>query len=479
MQVLGDRYGTPGALANAMLDIYRDSSPERAQRLSRIGDGLLLGIASSVAAAEDGVFHWKIAMTLLAVVAALWLVASRALGQYSASNGRGFFGDIALTLVMFAGVIAPLAVLALIVPRIGATLHPGHVLAALLPTVLLWRVGTVGLPLWRARRGVDVLVVGIGPLGRLTGEEIREGHAPRQLLGYLRFADEMPHARLRAPVFGTIEELEGTLRERAVDEVYFASNANEHVAEVQAAIRVCETFGMPFALPACAYRLTRARLTSVSASADGYSHFLSLQVKPLQWFMKRFFDIVASAAALALLSPLLVAAIVLVKVTSRGPVLFRQERVGLHGRLFHMLKFRSMVANAEQLKARLLASNEQSGPVFKMKLDPRVTAFGRFMRKHSIDELPQLVNVLRGDMSIVGPRPPIPSEVTLYEAWQRRRLSVRPGLTCVWQVSGRNEISFRDWMLLDMRYIDHWSFAGDLGLIWKTVPVVLTGRGAS
>ena len=165
--------------------------------------------------------------------------------------------------------------------------------------------------------------------------------------------------------------------------------------------------------------------------------------------------------------------------TSRGPVLFRQERVGLHGRTFHMLKFRSMVANAEALKASLLKSNEQAGPVFKMKHDPRVTAVGRFMRKHSIDELPQLVNVLRGDMSIVGPRPPVPSEVASYETWQRRRLSVRPGLTCVWQVSGRNEISFQDWMLLDMRYIDHWSLREDFSLICRTVPVVLTGRGAS
>jgi len=144
-----------------------------------------------------------------------------------------------------------------------------------------------------------------------------------------------------------------------------------------------------------------------------------------------------------------------------------------------MLKFRSMVANAEALKASLLSRNEQSGPVFKIKDDPRVTPVGRFLRKYSIDELPQIVNVLRGDMSIVGPRPPLPSEVARYEAWQRRRLSMRPGLTCVWQVMGRSEVSFQDWMLLDMRYIDHWSFARDVGLVLKTVPVVLRGRGAS
>ena len=457
----------------------RDSSPERAQKRSRVGDALLLGIASSAAAMEDGVFHWKVALGVLLVATTLWLLVSRALGQYSATNGRGFLGDVALTLVMVATVVAPIAFLLLVFPRYGTTLHPGRSLIALLPTVLLLRMGIVGMRLWRARRGTDVIIVGIGPLGRLTGAEVGGAQARQRRLGYLRFDDEAPHDRLQAPLLGTVGDLEATLGRCAVDEVYFASTANEHVAVVQEAIRTCETLGVPFALPTCAYRLTRARLTGAGAHADGYAHFRSVHVKPLQWFMKRFFDIAASAAALAALSPLLLAAAALVKLTSRGPILFRQERVGLHGRTFHMLKFRSMVANAEQLKALLAAKNEQSGPVFKMKRDPRVTAVGRFMRKHSIDELPQLVNVLRGDMSIVGPRPPVLTEVASYEAWQRRRLSVRPGLTCVWQVSGRNEISFQDWMLLDMRYIDHWTLAGDFGLIWRTVPVVLTGRGAS
>jgi lipopolysaccharide/colanic/teichoic acid biosynthesis glycosyltransferase len=186
-----------------------------------------------------------------------------------------------------------------------------------------------------------------------------------------------------------------------------------------------------------------------------------------------------SFGALVALSPLLLGAALGVKLTSRGGVLFRQQRVGLHGRTFSMLKFRSMVSNAEALKAELTLLNEQKGPIFKMKHDPRVTAVGRFIRKHSIDELPQLVNVLRGDMSLVGPRPPLPGETAKYETWQRRRLSVRPGLTCVWQVSGRSQISFDQWMLLDMRYIDHWSLLQDLRLIMKTVPVVLSGRGAS
>jgi lipopolysaccharide/colanic/teichoic acid biosynthesis glycosyltransferase len=144
-----------------------------------------------------------------------------------------------------------------------------------------------------------------------------------------------------------------------------------------------------------------------------------------------------------------------------------------------MLKFRTMVENAEELKAELTQQNEMDGPVFKMKKDPRITSIGRVLRKFSIDELPQLINVLRGDMSVVGPRPPVPNEVARYEPWHRRRLSVRPGLTCIWQVSGRNEISFEQWMYMDLQYIDTWSFSKDIGLILKTFPVVLTGRGAS
>ena len=168
----------------------RDSSPERAQKRSRIGDALLLGIASSAAAMEDGAFHWKVALVVLVAATTLWLVVSRALGQYSAANGRGFLGDIALTLVMVTAVVAPIAFLLLVFPQFGATLHPGRSLIALFPTVLLLRLGIVGMRLWRARRGTDVIIVGIGALGRLTGAKIEGGPARQQLVGYLRFDDE-------------------------------------------------------------------------------------------------------------------------------------------------------------------------------------------------------------------------------------------------------------------------------------------------
>jgi exopolysaccharide biosynthesis polyprenyl glycosylphosphotransferase len=195
-------------------------------------------------------------------------------------------------------------------------------------------------------------------------------------------------------------------------------------------------------------------------------------------FVRRIMDVVLVSILGLITSPLMLITATLIKVSSPGPVFFRQERCGLNGRPFIMYKFRSMVNDAEQRRFELEALNEMDGPVFKSSRDPRITALGKFIRRFSIDELPQLFNVLRGDMSLVGPRPPLPEEVARYQRWQRRRLSMKPGITCLWQISGRNEVSFDDWMKLDLSYIDNWSLLLDLKILLKTVPVVLLGRGA-
>jgi exopolysaccharide biosynthesis polyprenyl glycosylphosphotransferase len=196
-------------------------------------------------------------------------------------------------------------------------------------------------------------------------------------------------------------------------------------------------------------------------------------------FVRRILDLVLACMILLIFGPLfMIPTAILIKLTSRGPVLFKQKRCGLNGRQFVMYKFRSMVDNAEQLRVELQSLNEMDGPVFKSSRDPRVTIIGKIIRRFSIDELPQVFNVLRGDMSLVGPRPPLPEEVARYERWQRRRLSMKPGMTCLWQISGRNEVSFDDWMKLDLTYIDNWSLLLDLKILLKTVPVVLLGRGA-
>ena len=194
--------------------------------------------------------------------------------------------------------------------------------------------------------------------------------------------------------------------------------------------------------------------------------------------IKRLIDITCSFVGILVLSPLFIIIAIIIKFTSKGPVFFSQKRVGKYGREFDMYKFRSMVVNAEELKEKLAAQNEMSGPMFKMKDDPRVTKVGKFIRKTSLDELPQLWNVLKGDMSLVGPRPSLPKEVAQFEDWMYKRLEVKPGLTCYWQVSGRNNIDFEDWMKLDVKYVEERNLWIDIKLICKTVFVLFGDKNA-
>ena len=196
-------------------------------------------------------------------------------------------------------------------------------------------------------------------------------------------------------------------------------------------------------------------------------------------FSKRAIDILGSTVGLVLLSPILLIVAIAIKIESKGPVIFSQQRIGLKGEEFKMYKLRSMVEDAEELKKDLMKDNEMSGPMFKMKDDPRVTRVGRFIRKTSIDELPQLINVLKGDMSLVGPRPSLPKEVKKFKPWMKKRLDVKPGLTCFWQVSGRNSIDFEDWMKLDIKYVEERSFWVDIKLIFKTFFVLFGDENAS
>ena len=199
---------------------------------------------------------------------------------------------------------------------------------------------------------------------------------------------------------------------------------------------------------------------------------------PYQSWGKRFFDLFGASVALVLLSPLLAIIALAIKMDTPGPIIYRSWRVGEGGRLFRFLKFRSMVQGADTIRDTLQHLNEVDGPVFKMARDPRITRVGAFLRRSSLDELPQFWNVLSGDMSLVGPRPPIPEEVVQYEPWQLRRLSVRPGLTCLWQISGRSQIGFDEWMRLDLEYIDQRSFRLDLKILLRTIPAVVSGTGA-
>ncbi|MDY7226013.1 exopolysaccharide biosynthesis polyisoprenyl-phosphate hexose-1-phosphate transferase EpsZ [Hyalangium sp. s54d21] len=416
---------------------------------------------------------------LLGMAGLGWLLVGTALCLYDPRfSDRAPLDDLALVSITVVSITGVLYLERLLIaggmPVVALSFFP----------LLLW-MSVVGLRQMVFRRLAvreepldEALILGIGAMGRLTGEHLST-MGRRRVTGYLAFSNDKVAATSPQPQLGRVDQLEQVLCQLPVDIVYISGNVQKHGQEMQAAIKLCERFGIPFALPAHPFRMDRARPEQTHAVSDGYLHFVTHAPAPHQMAIKRLFDISASAAALLVLSPLLLAVALIIKVTSRGPVFFKQQRVGLHGKTFNMLKFRSMVVNAEELKAKLEAMNEQTGPVFKIKNDPRITPIGRFIRKYSIDELPQLLNVLRGEMSVVGPRPPLPKEVEKYAAWQRRRLSVRPGLTCIWQVSGRNQISFEEWMYLDMQYIDNWTLLTDFSLILKTVPVVITGNGAS
>ncbi len=270
------------------------------------------------------------------------------------------------------------------------------------------------------------------------------------------------------------------LRRNVVDEavIYLPFGSfYHHWSEVAS---LCEHHGIIVRLNADTFGLNRA--TWLAEESDGGQYIATHTGAGEGWplVVKRTLDVTISFFLILLAAPVLIAAAITIKLTSAGPIFFLQERVGRNKRRFKIIKFRTMVPNAEQIMAALENRNEISGPVFKIKDDPRITSMGKFLRRSSIDELPQLFNVLKGDMSLVGPRPlPVRDYEGFNEDWQRRRFSVRPGITCLWQVNGRSGVSFDQWMLLDLQYMDEWSLWLDLKILAKTVPAVLRGTGAA
>jgi exopolysaccharide biosynthesis polyprenyl glycosylphosphotransferase len=324
-----------------------------------------------------------------------------------------------------------------------------------------------------------LLLVGTGPSAQALARSIAE-HAwwGFRLIGCVDVEGGGKRLVAGLPVLGRVQDVPRILQELIVDDVVFAVGRRElegldelYLALHEQGIR---TF---FALDFFPHGQAQPEITEI----DGIPllTYSNAPTNPLLLAGKRALDVALSSLILLLALPVVGAVAVTIWVTSRGGVLFRQTRCGLNGRRFTLYKFRTMTEDAEERFAEVAHLNEMDGPVFKVRDDPRVTRIGRFLRKFSLDELPQLWNVLRGDMSLVGPRPPIPEEVAHYERWQRRRLSMKPGLTCLWQVNGRNELDFGSWMELDLQYIDTWSLSLDLKILLKTIPVVLSGRGAS
>jgi len=269
------------------------------------------------------------------------------------------------------------------------------------------------------------------------------------------------------------------LRNNVVDELAMYLPLRSFHQQSTEVASLCQHHGILFRMDADIFNLKKLR--SRADSIAGRQHIATYRPRPEGWPMvaKRALDLAGSGVLLVLLSPLLALVALLIRRTSKGPVFFLQERVGYNKRTFKIYKFRTMVPDAEKLQAGLEEQNEAGGPVFKIKEDPRITPIGKFLRRSSIDELPQLINVFKGDMSLVGPRPlPVRDYQGFNEDWQRRRFSVRPGITCLWQVTGRSSITFDQWMRLDLQYLDEWSFWLDLKILARTVPAVLKGSGA-
>ena len=326
-----------------------------------------------------------------------------------------------------------------------------------------------------------VLIVGTGrralDVARMITQHKYWGY---KILGFVTDGHHLPNGWARYRIFGTVPDLKKILdtEPEPIDEIVFAVTRKK-LDEMKQIFLMCEELGIRARVAMNFFPNKVARVEVEELEGVPFLTFTTTPTNEAQLAAKRLLDVAVSMLVLAVSLPVVVIAALAIKLTSPGSVFFKQERIGLNGRIFTLYKFRTMIEDAHERRAEVTHLNEMNGPVFKARHDPRVTAVGRFLRKFSLDELPQLWNVLKGDMSLVGPRPPIPEEVASYRRWHRRRLSMKPGLTCLWQVSGRNHIDFDRWMELDLQYIDNWSPKLDFQILLRTIPAVLSGRGAS
>ena len=332
------------------------------------------------------------------------------------------------------------------------------------------------------RRGLNfrtLLLVGINPRSEEVARIITEHpHWGLKLLGFVAPNGSFTETVAGLPVLGRADDLPEILQNEVVDEVIFVLSRRQ-LDEFEESFLLCSELGIR-ARVALYFPHMKARVVLEELEGIPLLTFTNTPGAVFPLFIKWLADAVISALALTVLSPLLLLIGLAVWLSSKGPMLYTQQRCGLNGRRFTLFKFRTMYEGADERLDEVAHLNEVNGPAFKAKRDPRVTPVGRILRRWSLDELPQLVNVLKGEMSLVGPRPPIPAEVDRYARWQRRRLSMKPGITGLWQVSGRAGIDdFDDWITYDLRYIDQWSLWLDLKILLKTIPAVLTARGAA
>jgi exopolysaccharide biosynthesis polyprenyl glycosylphosphotransferase len=410
------------------------------------------------------------------------LLVFESLGLYDAARLRRSHEEVARVLVATMAVTALASI-------VTAATHPSLITAD--TRLRFWAGSFAAIALMRAVRARlvrtvashhrRILIVGSGPHARRICRELSVDPLIRyQILGFVDTDDASRSPYVARRTLGTIEGLESILVREHVDEVHVGLPVKSHYPQIQKTIRVCERIGVKVMYGADIFGTELAR-PRVDRDA-GRRPRVELQVVADGWplAVKRLVDIGGAICALVVLSPLMLVAALAVKLTSEGPAVYTQERYGLNRRRFRMMKFRTMVRDADRLQAQVEALNEAQGPVFKIGNDPRLTSIGRWLRRTSIDELPQLFNVLAGDMSLVGPRPlPVRDVALITRSDDMRRFSVRPGVTGLWQISGRSNLGFDRWIALDLHYIDHWSLRLDAAILARTIPAVVRGTGAA
>ena len=404
-------------------------------------------------------------------------------GAYRRQRGQGFFDEFYTILrSTLIGIATMIVIVFLTTPDYYSRLIFGYTGAIILLLVGIGRAIERAIIVRRRRQGLGVdrvLIVGAGKMGR----SIMRSVVARPELGYqiVGFVDDDPQksqtAIGRYPALGTTDRLPEIVREQGIDQVFITLPWISH-RKIARVMRLCERGNINVRIVPDLFQMSLS--TVIVDNLDGIPLIGIREPALRDWQMvfKRIMDVILSLLGVAVLSPLLLAIAVAIKLDSPGPVVFRQKRVGRGGEEFTCCKFRSMYVDAEARLETLRARNEATGPLFKMREDPRRTRVGRFLRRTSFDELPQFWNVLKGEMSLVGPRPPIPSEVEKYEPWHCRRLDVPPGITGLWQVSGRSDLTFDEMVLLDVYYIENWSAMLDLRILLKTIPTVILGSGA-
>lgn len=325
-------------------------------------------------------------------------------------------------------------------------------------------------------RNLQVLIVGTGKTANYLYHEIQQyPYLGLTVAGFLSKGND-DSENLPKKILGSVEDFEKIVQKYYIDEVFVTTpHQSEEFAEL---VSCSEKMGVSLKVVPDHIDFQLSEIKVHSIGVIPMFEYRTRSIHGSEIIFKRIFDIIVSFCLLVLLLPFILFIALLIKIDSKGPVFYISKRCGYKGKKFSFIKFRTMIKKAETLKKELIDRNEKDGPIFKMKDDPRVTRVGKILRKYSLDEIPQLWNVMIGDMSLVGPRPPLPEEVSQYKVWQLKRLNIRPGITCLWQISGRSDLTFDEWMKMDIFYIENWSFLLDLKILLLTVNAVFKGRGA-